>query len=180
VSLMRPVQEGTWVETAVVGREGMVGIRAFLGGGTSGNQRAIGQVRGASLRMRADTFRAHVEDGGKLRDVMFAYTQALMAQTAQSVVCNAVHDIHERCAHWMLQVHDRVDGDEFDLTHEFLADMLAVRRSSVTVAAGTLQSAGLIQYRRGHVRITDRTGLEDASCECYENVNEEFERVMGT
>jgi CRP-like cAMP-binding protein len=179
VSLMRPVQEGTWVETAVVGREGMVGIRAFLGGGTSGNQRAIGQVTGASLRMSADTFRGHVEDGGKLRDVMFAYTQALMAQTAQSVVCNAVHDIHERCAHWMLQVHDRVDGDEFDLTHEFLADMLAVRRSSVTVAAGTLQSAGLIQYRRGHVRITDRAGLEDASCECYETVNEEFESVMG-
>jgi CRP-like cAMP-binding protein len=179
VSLMRPVQEGTWVETAVVGREGMVGIRAFLGGGASGNQRAIGQVTGASLRMSADTFRAHVEDGGKLRDVMFAYTQALMAQTAQSVVCNAVHDIHERCAHWMLQVHDRVDGDEFDLTHEFLADMLAVRRSSVTIAAGTLQSAGLIQYRRGHVRITDRAGLEDASCECYETVNEEFESVMG-
>jgi CRP-like cAMP-binding protein len=179
VSLMRPVQEGTWVETAVVGREGMVGIRAFLGGGASGNQRAIGQVTGASLRMSADTFRAHVEDGGKLRDVMFAYTQALMAQTAQSVVCNAVHDIHERCAHWMLQVHDRVDGDEFDLTHEFLADMLAVRRSSVTIAAGTLQSAGLIQYRRGHVRITDRAGLEDASCECYETVNEEFEIVMG-
>ena len=178
VSLMRPVEEGTWVETAVVGREGMVGIRAFLGGGTSGNQRAIGQVTGASLRMSADTFRGHVEEGGKLRDVMFAYTQALMAQTAQSVVCNAVHDIYERCAHWMLQVHDRVEGDEFDLTHEFLADMLAVRRSSVTVAAGTLQSAGLIQYRRGHVRITDRAGLEDASCECYQTVIEEFESVL--
>ena len=180
VSLMRPVEKGTWVETAVVGREGMVGIRAFLGGGESGNQRAIGQVAGATLRMSADTFRGHVEEGGKLREVMFAYTQALMAQTAQSVVCNAVHDIHERCAHWMLQVHDRVDGDEFDLTHEVLADMLAVRRSSVTIAAGALQNAGLIQYRRGHVRITDRAGLEDASCECYENVNEEFERVMGT
>jgi CRP-like cAMP-binding protein len=109
---------------------------------------------------------------------MFAYTQALMAQTAQSVVCNAAHDIHERCANWMLQVHDRVDGDEFDLTHELLADMLAVRRSSVTVAAGTLQSAGLIQYRRGHVRITDRAALEDASCECYQTVIEEFESVL--
>jgi CRP-like cAMP-binding protein len=179
VSLMRPVEKGTWVETAVVGREGMVGIRAFLGGGTSGNQRAIGQVKGAGLRMSADMFRGHVEEGGKLRNVMFAYTQALMAQTAQSVVCNAVHDIHERCARWMLQVLDRVDGDEFDLTHEFLAEMLAVRRSSVTVAAGTLQSAGLIQYRRGHVRITDRAALEDASCECYANVNEEFASVMG-
>ena len=179
VSLMRPVEKGTWIETAVVGREGMVGIRAFLGGGTSGNQRAMGQVKGAGLRMSADTFRGHVEEGGKLRNVMFAYTQALMAQTAQSVVCNAVHDIHERCARWMLQVHDRVDGDEFDLTHERLADMLAVRRSSVTVAAGMLQSAGLIQYRRGHVRITDRAALEDASCECYENVVQEFESAMG-
>jgi CRP-like cAMP-binding protein len=179
VSLMRPVEEGTWVETAVVGREGMVGIRAFLGGGSSGNQRAIGQVEGAALRMSADTFRGHVEEGGKLRDVMFAYTQALMAQTAQSVVCNVAHDIHERCAHWMLQVHDRVDGDEFVLTHEFLADMLGVRRSSVTVAAGALQGAGLIEYRRGHVKINDRAGLEDASCECYRTVNEEFETVMG-
>jgi CRP-like cAMP-binding protein len=179
VSLMRPVEEGTWIETAVVGREGMVGIRAFLGGGTSGNQRAIGQVKGFALRMSADTFRGHVEEGGKLRGVMFAYTQALMAQTAQTVVCNAVHDIHERCAHWMLQVHDRVDGDEFDLTHEFLADMLAVRRSSVTVAAGTLQRAGLIQYRRGHVKITDREALEGASCECYGIVNREFETAMG-
>jgi CRP-like cAMP-binding protein len=180
VSLMRPVEKGTWIETAVVGREGMIGIRAFLGGGTSGNQRAIGQVQGFALRMSADTFRGHVEEGGKLREVMFAYTQALMAQTAQTVVCNAAHDIHERCAHWMLQVHDRVDGDEFDLTHELMADMLAVRRSSVTVAAGTLQRAGLIQYRRGHVKITDRAALEDASCECYRNVNQEFESVMGS
>jgi CRP-like cAMP-binding protein len=179
VSLVRSVEKGTWIETAAVGREGMVGIRAFLGGGMSGNQRAIGQVKGAGLRMSADTFRGHVEEGGKLRDVMFAYTQALMAQTAQSVVCNAIHDIHERCAHWLLQVHDRIDGDEFDLTHEFLADMLAVRRSSVTVAAGTLQSAGLIQYRRGHVRITNRAALEDASCECYRNVEEEFAIAMG-
>ena len=179
VSLMRPVEEGTWIETAVVGREGMIGIRAFLGGGMSGNQRAIGAVKGVALRMTADTFRGHVEEGGKLRGVMFAYTQALMAQTAQTVVCNAVHDIYERCAHWMLQVHDRVDGDEFDLTHEFLADMLAVRRSSVTVAAGTLQRAGLIQYRRGHVKITDRAALEGASCECYRNVNQEFETAMG-
>ena len=179
VSLMRPVEERTWIETAVVGREGMIGIRAFLGGGRSGNQRAIGVVKGVALRMTADTFRGHVEEGGKLRQVMFAYTQALMAQTAQTVVCNAVHDIYERCAHWMLQVHDRVDGDEFDLTHEFLADMLAVRRSSVTVAAGTLQRAGLIQYRRGHVKITDRAALEGASCECYRNVNQEFESAMG-
>jgi CRP-like cAMP-binding protein len=180
VSLMRPVEKGTWIETAVVGREGMVGIRAFLGGGQSGNQQAIGQVKGASLRMNADTFRGHIEEGGKLRDIMFAYTQALMAQTAQSVVCNAIHDIYERCAHWLLQVHDRVDGDEFGLTHEFLADMLGVRRSSVTVAAGTLQSAGLIQYRRGHVWITDRPALEDASCECYRIVNEEFAIAMGS
>jgi len=179
VSLMRPVEERTWIETALVGREGMIGIRAFLGGGMSGNQRAIGAVKGVALRMTADTFRGHVEEGGKLRDVMFAYTQALMAQTAQTVVCNAVHDIYERCAHWMLQVHDRVDGDEFDLTHEFLADVLAVRRSSVTVAAGTLQRAGLIQYRRGHVKITDRAALEGASCECYRNVNQEFETAMG-
>jgi CRP-like cAMP-binding protein len=178
VSLMRPVENRTWIETAVVGKEGMVGIRAFLGGGTSGNQRAIGQVPGSALQMSADTFRGHLQDGGKLADVMFAYTQALLAQIAQSVVCNGAHDIQERCARWMLQVHDRVDGDDFHLTQEFLADMLAVRRASVTVAAGILQQAGLIQYHRGHVTITNRPGLEESSCECYEIVKNEYTSSM--
>jgi CRP-like cAMP-binding protein len=177
-SLMTPSEEG-WVETAVVGNEGMVGIRAFLGGGTSGNERAIGQVDGSALQMSADTFRGlTVETGGKLGDLMFSYTQALMAQTAQSVVCNAVHDIPERCARWLLQVHDRVHGDEFGLTHEFLSDMLAVRRSSVTVAAGTLQNAGIIRYHRGRISIADRKALEEASCECYMNTKNEYTNVM--
>jgi CRP-like cAMP-binding protein len=179
-SLLTPTSDGKWIETALVGREGIVGIRAFLGGGTSGNERAIGQVPGKALEIGADTFRGHVESGGKLRDVMFAYTQALLSQTAQSVVCNAVHEIQERCARWMLQVHDRVDGDEFSLTHEFLADMLAVRRSSVTVAAGALQEAGLIRYRRGHVTVVNRPGLEEASCECYGSVVDGYARALGS
>jgi CRP-like cAMP-binding protein len=157
----------------------MVGIRAFLGGGTSGNERAIAQVSGSALQMRADTFRAlTVEMGGKLGDAMFSYTQALMAQTAQSVVCNAVHDIPERCARWLLQVRDRVDGDEFGLTQEFLADMLAVRRSSVTVAAGSLQHAGIIHYHRGRITIVDRPALERASCECYAATRSEYASAM--
>lgn len=179
VSLITPADDETWVETAIVGNEGMIGIRAFLGGRRSGNERAIGQVNGTALRIAADAFRAHQDAEGKLRDVMLAYTQALMSQMAQSAVCNAVHEIAERCARWMLQVHDRIDGDQFRLTHEFLSNMLGVRRSSVTVAAGTLQKAGLIQYRRGHVTITNRSALENASCECYAVVKREYAAAIG-
>jgi CRP-like cAMP-binding protein len=180
VSLMAPVEDGKWIETAVVGKEGMVGIRAFLGGGTSGNERGLGQVEGTALQMSADTFRGLVvESRGKLADVMTSYTQALMGQMGQSVVCNAAHNIQERCARWLLQVHDRVEGDDFRLTQEFLADMLAVRRPSVTVAAGALHEAGLISYHRGNISIRDRLGLEEASCECYENARAEYASAMG-
>jgi CRP-like cAMP-binding protein len=179
ISLLSPLEDGKWVETAVVGNEGVVGLRIFLGSGRSGNERAVGQVRGTALRMGADSFRELLADSqGKLAELMFAYTEALMGQMAQSVVCNAVHTVEERCARWMLQVHDRVRGDDFGLTQEFLAEMLAVRRPSVTVAAGVLHKAGLISYHRGFVNILDRQGLEHASCECYANVKAVYASAM--
>jgi CRP-like cAMP-binding protein len=131
------------------------------------------------LVMDVDTFRGEVSGDGKLSTVMLAYSQALFVQISQAVACNAAHEIQQRAAKWLLQTHDRVVGDTFDLTQEFLADMLGVTRPSVSVAARTLQVAGLIRYRRGGLTILDRRGLEEASCECYEAVRREYDRLIG-
>ncbi|HEX9375183.1 MAG TPA: Crp/Fnr family transcriptional regulator [Actinomycetota bacterium] len=180
ISLMTPLVEGAPIETATVGFEGMVGVHAFLGGGGLGNALAIGQVPGEMLVMNVDHFRAEAGGDGKLRGVMLAYTQALFAQISQAVACNGVHEIQQRTAKWLLETHDRAGGlDDFELTQEFLADMLGVTRPSVTVAARTLQSAGLIEYRRGHIKILDRQSLEDSACECYATVRREYVRLMG-
>ena len=180
ISLMTPLHNGTSIETATVGNEGMVGVHAFLGGGVLGNALAMSQVPGEMFSLSADRFRAFVEGDGKLRDLMLAYTQALFAQIGQAVACNGVHEIQQRTAKWLLQTHDRVEGDEVALTQEFLADMLGVTRPSVTVAARELQSAGLITYRRGRVTVLDRGGLEEAACECYEVVRKEYDRLLPT
>jgi CRP-like cAMP-binding protein len=178
ISLMTPLEDGTAIETATVGNEGMAGIHAFLGGGILGNAQAMSQVPGEMFTIRADTFRAFVEGDGKMRDIMLAYTQVLFAQIGQAVACNGVHEIQQRTAKWLLETHDRVEGDEFQLTQEFLADMLGVTRPSVSVAAGILQSAGLITYRRGTVVVLDRPRLEESSCECYAVVRDEYVRLM--
>jgi CRP-like cAMP-binding protein len=178
ISLMTPLEDGSAVETAVVGNEGMVGVQAFLGGGTIGNAQAMGQIPGEALQMNADHFRAEIDAGGKLRQVLFSYSQALFTQISQGVACNGVHAIQERCARWLLEAHDRAGSDEFVLTQEFLSDMLGVRRPSVTVAARTLQTAGVIQYRRGRITVIDREGLEEASCECYRVIKHEYRRLV--
>jgi CRP-like cAMP-binding protein len=178
ISLMTPLADGTAIETATVGKEGMVGVHAFLGGGVLNNAQAMSQVPGEMLSLGVDTFRAFVDDDGKMREIMMAYTQALFVQIAQAVACNVAHDIQQRAAKWLLQTHDRVEGDQFQLTQEFLADMLGVTRPSVSVAAGTLQAAGLITYRRGQVTILDRPRLEEASCECYVVVRSEYEKLL--
>jgi CRP-like cAMP-binding protein len=180
ISLMTPLEDGSAVETAVVGNEGMVGVQAFLGGGSIGNAQAMGQVLGEALRMNADHFRAEVDAGGKLRQIMFSYSQALFTQISQGVACNGVHSIQDRCARWLLEAHDRAGSDEFVLTQEFLSDMLGVRRPSVTVAARTLQNAGVIRYRRGRITVVDREGLEEASCECYQAIKDEYRRLVSS
>lgn len=178
VSVVNVLEDGPIVEVATVGNEGFVGLPVFLGS-SSMNGRAFYQISGSALQMSSTSFRRVVANGGSLHSLLQLYTQALMAQIAQTAACNRVHPIEERCARWLLQTHDRVEGDEFDLTHEFLAQMLGVRRASVSVAAGMLQRAGLIRYSRGHMTIADRTGLEEASCECYRIVTDEYERLLG-
>lgn len=178
ISLMIPLSDGRSIETATVGNEGMAGVHAFLGGGPLGNGQAMAQIPGVTLVIDADTFRAEANGNGKLRALMLAYTQVLLARISQAVACNGVHEIQQRTAKWLLETHDRVQGDTFQLTQEFLADMLGVTRPSVTVAARTLQHAGLIRYARGRITVTDRDSLEEAACECYEAIRNVYERLV--
>ena len=178
ISLVTYLEDGPSVEIATVGREGMVGISLFLETATVA-WRAFGQVPGKALRIRAETFREEVDRNGALVRLLKRYTQALLSQVAQSSACNCVHTIEQRCARWLLQTHDRVGSDHYPLTQEFLAQMLGMRRSSVSQAAGGLQKAGLIRYVRGRITVLDRAGLEAASCECYAIIRREFERLLG-
>jgi CRP-like cAMP-binding protein len=179
ISLVTPLEDGSAIEVAAVGNEGMVGVHAFLGGGPLGNVQAMSQVPGEMLSMDAETFRAIADRDGELRGVMASYSQALFAQIAQAVACNGAHEVQQRTAKWLLEVHDRVGADEFQLTQEFLADMLGVTLFSVSAAAGILQTAGLIRCGRGRVMVLDREALEEASCECYAAACDEYERLLG-
>jgi CRP-like cAMP-binding protein len=178
VSILSFANGGDAVETGMVGREGVVGVPLFLG--LEGDAtRAVCQVPGDAWRLRAGAFRKALAHGGHLPVLLGRYTQALLAMAMQSVVCNRVHPVEERAARWLLLVHDRVEGDRLLLTHEFIAQMLGVRRASVTVVMGQLQGAGLLTYHRGTVTIRDREGLEAAACECYGKLAAQFDRLLG-
>jgi CRP-like cAMP-binding protein len=178
-SVLSQMTDGTTVEVATVGREGMVGLPIFLGDETT-FLRTIAQIPGTALSMGRDDFLNLVEDRTSgLRRILLRYTQALFGQLAQQSACNRSHDMEERCARWILMTQDRVGHDEFPLTQEFLAFMLGARRASVTLAAGILARAGLIQYTRGKIQVLDRGRLEEASCECYGIIQREYERLIG-
>ena len=129
--------------------------------------------------MPADRFQEAIRRNGAFAAVIHRYTQGLFNQVAQTAACNRLHPIGERCARWLLMTHDRAGTERFPLTQEFMAQMLGVRRATVTVAAGMLQQAGLISYRRGVITVVDRAGLEAASCECYRVIRDEFDRLLG-
>jgi CRP-like cAMP-binding protein len=169
---------GSEGEVATVGLEGMVGLPVLLSTRVA-QMRSFLQIGGTLVALSADEFMSVVDEDPALRGLMLRYAQALFMQVGQSVVCNQRHTLRQRCARWLLTTHDRVDGDEFHLTHEFLAMMLGVRRAGVTVAAGALQRAGLIRYRRGTVKILDREGLENVSCECYFKIRDAYDRIVG-
>ena len=178
ISNIVPLRDDISVEASTVGREGFLGVPILLGE-TSTSTRAIAQIAGMASRLPSSVFRRAVAEDGVLRELSLRYAQALLEQTAQSVACIGRHELSERCARWLLMTQDRVDGNEFRLTQEFLAIMLGVRRSTVTIAAGMLQRAGLIKYQYGRVTILDRSGLEEASCECYEVVRQKYEKFLG-
>jgi CRP-like cAMP-binding protein len=179
MSLVVTLKQGPSVEVATIGNEGMVGTPVFLGAERSPSH-VFSQVAGQALKMRADGFKRALEEHAELVDVVRRYTQGMVNQISQTTACNHVHSVQARMCRWLLMTHDRVGADEFHLTQEFLAQMLGVRRPSVTVAAGILQRAGLIRYQRGRIRVADRAGLEAAACECYETVRQEFDRLLGT
>jgi CRP-like cAMP-binding protein len=178
-SLLNLVQDTSGVEIATVGNEGLVGLSVSWEINTLNPREFVQcQVPGDALVMDAETFASKVAAGGELTWLVHRYTQAFVTQIGQQVACNGLHSIEERCARWMLLTHDRVGSDEFPLTQEFLAQMLGVRRPSVTVVAGILQQAGFIRFHRGRITITDRRGLENASCDCYRVLREVFDRLV--
>ena len=177
VSLIASLGDGTAVEVGVIGPEGMVGTPALLGSETASNE-AFVQVNGNGLRMPTTVLLDAADQSSDLRRRLLRFAQALSFQISQSAACNARHVVEERCARWLLAAHDRVGGDELMLTHEFLGVMLGVRRAGVTVAAGSLQRAGLIRYRQGRVTILDREALEAAACECYRITTDEYDRLL--
>ena len=176
ISLVTALEDGAIVEVATVGNEGIVGVPLVLGGSLA--VRAISQVAGRSLRMEAPTFLQELKYGGALHQLVQNYLQALFGQISQAAACNRLHTNEERLSRWLLMSHDRVGVDQFAITHEFLGQMLGSRRATVTLSAGILQAAGLIRYRRGHVTILDREGLEAVSCECYGAIKEGLDRVV--
>ena len=178
VSLLALTEEGAAVEAGLVGREGVVGLPVFLGA-EGGPGRSVVQVPGEAWRAPARPFLTAATRPGPLQDRLLRYTQAVFVQVAQASACNRAHAIEERCARWLLMVHDRVDGDRLPLTQEYLSQMLGVRRPSVTVVMGALQRAGLVAYARGRVDVLDRPGLEAAACECYARIQREFDRLLG-
>jgi CRP-like cAMP-binding protein len=176
-SLLSLTSKGDLVEVATVGNEGMVGLPVFLGAKHIPGL-AIAQVPGDVLQMRTEDFKAQVTHDTTLYDVLHRYTQALFNLISQTALCNRVHSIEQRCCRWLLLTRDRVEADEFSLTHEFLSQMLGVRRAGVSEVAARLQNAGFISYRYGKITILDRSGLEATSCECYELIKMDFDRLI--
>jgi CRP-like cAMP-binding protein len=177
-SLVNTMANGQASEVGTIGNEGVVGLPLVLGDDRAPTSVYI-QVPGVGLRMKAALFKKELARSASMRTVMLHYAHAFFNQVAQSAACNQFHSIEQRCCRWMLMTHDRMQSDEFLLTQEFLAMMLGVQRTGVTAAAGALQRAGLIRYRRGNVSIINRRGLIRASCECYAVSKKEFDRLLG-
>jgi CRP-like cAMP-binding protein len=179
ISLVSMMEDGSTTEIGLVGNEGMVGLPVFLGGKFT-TSLAIVQISDGAMKLDAEVLKEEFHRGGELQRRLLLYTQALLTQVSQSAACNRQHTIEERLARWLLSVQDRVQKDELPLTQEFIANMLGIRRSGVTVAATTLQRAGMIRYSRGKITILDQENLEATACECYRLVQSEFIRLLGS
>lgn len=177
VSLLYVMENGASAEIAVVGSEGIVGIALFMGGETMPN-RAVVQSAGYAYRLRGEILKQEFNRSGALQHLLLRYTLALIAQMAQTAVCNRHHSVDQQLCRWLLLSLDRLPANELCMTQELIANMLGVRREGVTEAAGKLQEAGLITYSRGKITVLDRPGLEARVCECYEVVKREFVRLL--
>ena len=177
VSLVYITENGLSAEMGIVGNEGVVGIAFLLGSNTSPN-RAVVQIAGHALKIKAEVLRGEFERNLPFQRLLLLYTQALITQVSQTAVCNRLHTVEQRLCRRILLCRDRLRSDELLMTQEFIASMLGCRRQSVTEAAGHLQDAGLIHYSRGRIKILDRAGLERQVCECYQLVKTELDRLM--
>jgi CRP-like cAMP-binding protein len=177
VSLLYVLENGASAEIAVVGYEGVVGISIFMGGETTPS-RAVVQSAGSAWRLAGPAMKEEFTRGRAMQHLMLRYTQSLITQMAQTAVCNRHHSVDQQLCRWLLLSIDRLPVPEITMTQELIANMLGVRREGVTEAAGKLQKAGVISYRRGHIKVLDRPKLEKMSCECYEVVRLETERLL--
>jgi CRP-like cAMP-binding protein len=178
ISLLYTMIDGSTAEMGLVGQEGVVGIALFMGGETTPN-RAMVQGGGAAYRMKASAMLDEFKRGGEFQHLLLRYTQALITQISQTAVCNRLHSVEQRLCRWLLMTHDLAQTDELEMTHEFISNMLGVRREGVTVAAQRLQEKGMISYVRGHIQILDREQLLTHVCECYQVVKAEHARLLG-
>ncbi|WP_020476565.1 Crp/Fnr family transcriptional regulator [Zavarzinella formosa] len=177
VSVVAVMADKRTIEVGLCGREGAVGAAAVLGDPTSPFRVQV-QVAGDGMRIGIDAFRHASKAGGAMHRLLARYHAAFLTQTAQSVACNGLHSVRQRCCRWLLMTHDRMGADVFDLTHEFLGMMLGVRRASVSEVLNPLQADGLIGYERGRFTVHDRSRLEDQSCECHAFVQSQFDRLL--
>jgi CRP-like cAMP-binding protein len=177
VSLLYVMEDGSSAEIAIVGNEGILGISLFMGGETTPS-RAVVQSAGHGYRLRAEILQREFSRGGPVMRLLLRYTQALITQMAQTAVCNRHHSVEQQLCRWLLLSLDRLSSNELTMTQELIANMLGVRREGVTEAAGKLQRAGLIRYRRGRITVLDRERLEQQVCECYSVVQKEFNRLL--
>ena len=178
VSMLYIMENGATAEIGVVGNDGIVGNALFMGGDTT-TSRAIIQSAGEAFRMKAKDVKAEFALGGVFQQILLRYTQALLTQISQTAVCNRLHAVEQQLCRWLLLIHDRLDSDKLVMTHDLISNMLGVRREGVTLAAQKLAKKNLIKNVRGTVIIIDRQGLEEAVCECYKVVNNEYNRLLG-
>ncbi len=177
ISMLYVMENGASAEIAIVGNEGILGVSLFMGGETTPS-RAVIQSAGNGYRLKGDILKAEFNRAGPVQRLLLRYTQALITQMAQTAVCNRHHSVEQQLCRWLLLSLDRLSSNELSMTQELIANMLGVRREGVTEAARKLQALGLITYSRGHIKVINREQLEKKSCECYEVVKTEFDRLL--
>jgi CRP-like cAMP-binding protein len=177
LSLLTVLENGAAIETANIGREGAFGLFAAMYSRVSFN-RCLVQLEGGTVRCPIEVLQSEFKRSEHIRDLFVSYSETLLSQVQQTVACNALHSTEKRMCRWLLMMHDRAEGEALPYTHDFLSHMLGAHRKSVTLAAQSLQAAGLIGYHRGRIRVHDRPGLEKASCECYAIVKERFDAFL--
>ncbi|MGA7295908.1 MAG: Crp/Fnr family transcriptional regulator [Rhodanobacteraceae bacterium] len=177
VSLLYVMEDGDTGEMAIIGNDGVVGVALFMGGQSMAS-RAVVQSAGSGLRIKADIVRKEFGRAGALQQLLLRYVQVMLAQMGQTAVCNRHHTVEQQLCRWLLMSLDRLPGNELTMTQELIANMLGVRREGVTEAAGRLQKEHIISYSRGRIKVLDRARLEQASCECYQVVRDEMDRLL--